>query len=428
MRDVVPPDEAPLRLSRLVDAYDLVGFDLDGVLYRGDRPVEGAAAVVDSIRSSGRRLVFLTNNSARTPDRIAARLEGMGFTVQPEEVMTSALATAAMLAAEGAAGSSAFVIGEEGVRSALAGAGIAVTDGEPDRTDLVVVGWDRSADYAKLRRASLLVERGARLVATNADRSYPAEDGLWPGAGALLAVVTTTTGARATIVGKPATPMFDAARALVGGAGRALMVGDRLDTDIVGAAEAGWDSVLVLTGVSKPQDLPDARRLPTFVVHDVAALLRPGVHASFRNAEASDLPDVVSVLEGAGLDAAGAGERRERTVVAAADPSPSSALAGGVLATAALTTLESGDLLRSVAVHESVRGHGLGLLVASAALRLGDPGRPAFLFTEQARRFFERLGFESVAADMLPQDIAEAAEREGCAAGATAMRLPPRAG
>src|SRR5207244_3342722 len=128
---------------------------------------------------------------------------------------------------------------------ALQHAGIRLVDGEPDRTDLVVIGWDRTVDYAKLRTASLLVERGARLVATNADASYPAPDGLWPGAGALLAAVTTTTGADPTVVGKPARPLFDAAVELTG-AERPLMIGDRLDTDVSGAAALGWDALLVL--------------------------------------------------------------------------------------------------------------------------------------------------------------------------------------
>src|SRR5207237_9355226 len=115
---------------------------------------------------------------------------------------------------------------------------IRILDGEADRADLVVVGWDRSADYPKLRTAGLLVERGARLVATNADGSYPAPDGLWPGAGAILAAVTTTTGAPATVVGKPARPMFEAAVRITG-ASHPLVVGDRIDTDIKGAVTMG---------------------------------------------------------------------------------------------------------------------------------------------------------------------------------------------
>ena len=117
-----------------------------------------------------------------------------------------------------------------------------------------MVGYDGGATYGSLKRASLLVQRGARLVATNADGSYPAADGLWPGAGALLAVITTTTGAEPEIVGKPFAPLFEAGRRR-GGGGRPLVVGDRLDTDIEGAARLGWDSMLVLTGVSGREDV-----------------------------------------------------------------------------------------------------------------------------------------------------------------------------
>jgi HAD superfamily hydrolase (TIGR01450 family) len=187
-------------------------------------------------------------------------------------VVTSALATAELLAARG--GGSAFVVGQDGVHRALADAGLEVVDGEPDHADLVVVGFDGSVTYDRLKTACLLVQRGARLVATNPDASYPAGDGLWPGAGALLAVITTTTGATPEVVGKPFAPLFEAALAR-GGGGRPLVVGDRLDTDIEGAVRLGWDSMLVLTGVStRSQAGADGPR-PTYVAEDVGALLRP---------------------------------------------------------------------------------------------------------------------------------------------------------
>ena len=115
----------------------------------------------------------------------------------------------------------------------------------------MVVGWDRRADYDKLRRAALLVQRGAQLIATNPDASYPAPDGLWPGAGALLATVTATTGATPEVVGKPNAPLFELARERAGG-GRAISIGDRLDTDVAGAARLGWDSLLVLKLLENP--------------------------------------------------------------------------------------------------------------------------------------------------------------------------------
>ena len=256
----------------LAERYDCILFDLDGVLYRGEGAVPSAPPTLAELRRRGVRPVFLTNNSSRTPLQVAEKLRGIGIEAEPDEVVTSALATAELLAERG--GGRAFVIGQDGVREALTDAGIQILDGEPEEADLVVVGYDGGATYSSLKRASLLVQRGARLVATNADGSYPAADGLWPGAGALLAVITTTTGAEPEIVGKPFAPLFEAGRRR-GGGGRPLVVGDRLDTDIEGAARLGWDSMLVLTGVSGREDVERLGIVPTVVAEDVSALLAP---------------------------------------------------------------------------------------------------------------------------------------------------------
>jgi len=254
----------------LADAYGCLLLDLDGVLYRGDEAVPGAPETMASVRARGRSVVFMTNNSSRTPDQVAAKLEGIGIPAAPSEVVTSALATAELLAGRG--GGSAFVVGQDGLRSALEGAGIQVVSGEPDRADHVVVGFDATADYAKLKHASLLVQRGAGLVATNPDASFPSSDGLWPGAGALLAVITATTGATAEVVGKPYAPLFETARRRAGG-GAPLVVGDRIDTDIAGADALGWDSLLVLSGVARRADLEASNVQPTFVGDDISALV-----------------------------------------------------------------------------------------------------------------------------------------------------------
>lgn len=258
----------------LADHYGCILFDLDGVLYRGDEAVPQAPPTMVELRRRGVRPVFLTNNSSRTPRQVADKLRAVGIEADPAEVVTSALATAELLAKRG--GGRAFVIGQDGVREALTDAGIHVLEGEPEEADLVVVGFDGGATYGSLKRASLLVQRGARLVATNADGSYPAADGLWPGAGALLSVITTTTGAEPEIVGKPFPPLFEAGRRR-GGGGEPLVVGDRLDTDIEGAARLGWDTMLVLTGVSRRGDVERTGIRPTVIAEDVSALLEdPG--------------------------------------------------------------------------------------------------------------------------------------------------------
>src|SRR5438128_3921435 len=209
-----------------------------------------------------------------------------------------------MLGREGWRGRTAFVIGERGIREALEHVGIRILDGEAGQADLVVVGWDRSVDYPKLRTAALLVQRGARLVATNADASYPAPDGLWPGAGAILAAVATTTGARATVVGKPARPLFEAA-AEATGTTRPLVIGDRLDTDVAGASAMGWDSLLVLSGAAKLSDLPAAEALPTYVGPDLSFLSHSPPPGRFRPAHHHETAPVSALLDSAGLSTDG---------------------------------------------------------------------------------------------------------------------------
>lgn len=254
----------------LADPYDVILLDLDGVLYRWPEPIPSAARAVAALRTAGKRIVFVTNNSSRTPAQVAERLASVGVDAKPEEVVSSALVTATILAERGTG--SAFVIGEEGLLEALTDAGIRVVDAS-DEVDVVVVGFDRGADYTKLKDASVLVERGVALVASNADPSFPAPGGeSWPGAGALLSAVETTTGTRGEVFGKPEAPLFERALASAGG-GRPLVAGDRLDTDIAGASRLGWDSALVLTGDARREDLESSPWKPTFIVDDLSGLV-----------------------------------------------------------------------------------------------------------------------------------------------------------
>ena len=255
-------------------SYDAFLLDLDGVLYRGQEPVPGAAVALRGLRELGKGLAFMTNNSARTPGEVAEQLGRVGVEASANEVETSALTTGALVRERGVR--SAFVVGERGLRDAVAAAGCALLDGEPPGADAVIVGWDRSVDYAKLRTASVLVERGASLIASNTDASWPAPDGLaWPGAGAIVAAIETTTGVTAEVVGKPHEPIFRAALARAGG-GRPLVIGDRLETDIEGARRLGWDSMLVLTGIASRADVERSGPTPTYVGDDLSAVLGTG--------------------------------------------------------------------------------------------------------------------------------------------------------
>jgi glycerol-1-phosphatase len=386
------------------ERYDGILVDLDGVVYRGDRPVPGAAEALREIRARGAPVLFITNNSARTPEQVVDKLSAVGVDATPEEILTSGEATAAMLRREGWSGRDAFVIGERGVRGALEAAGIRIVGGDVDRADLVVIGWDRNVDYGKLRSAALLIQRGARLVATNADATYPAPEGLWPGAGSILAAVTTATGAQPTVVGKPARPMFEAAAERTG-ASRPLVVGDRLDTDIRGAAEMGWDSLFVTTGAHGPADLPGAGVLPTYVAGGLPMLLESVPPARFRTAEPHDATALAGLLAASGLNPSGVEDRLARTVV-------SEDGAGRPVATGSVESWGPEGLLRSVAVSEQDRGAGLGLLAASAAIAVARSlnVERVWLFTETAAPFFARLGFEEIARSSLPAAVAASAQ------------------
>jgi glycerol 3-phosphatase-2 len=428
--------------------YDGLFIDLDGVIYRGDLPVARAAESLEAVRDLGLRIVFLTNNSARTPQQVAEKLGGLGIRAKPSEVLTSALATAAMLGKQAAGDrveatarppaegrgppvreTRAFVIGERGIREALASAGISIVDGDPDHTDIVVVGWDRSVDYPKLRRAALLVQRGARLIATNQDASYPAPDGLWPGAGAILAALTTATGAAPTVVGKPHRPLFEAA-AEMAGSHRPLVVGDRLDTDILGASRMGWDSLLVLTGSAEPKDLPRADALPTFIGNDLSTLFQDVPPFRSRAARAADEGAIARLLERSGLSPDGVGDRLGSTHVVEDETvhGASPAVGSPLLATASLQEVDGAAVLRSVAVRPDLRGRGIGLLMVATALRIARRRgiRTVALFTETAPGFFEQLGFRRVDRAALPESVRSSGHAlEECSVLAVPMMLQP---
>ena len=398
--------------------YGAVLLDLDGVLFRGDEPVPGAVEALAELAARDVPTVFITNNSARTPDQVAEKLRRMGFEVEPDRVVTSASALGELLGANGGdpAAARAFVIGEDGIREALREAGVEILEGEPEAADAVVVGWDRTADYDRLKRASLLVQRGARLIATNTDVSYPAADGDWPGAGALLAVVTLSSRAEPEVAGKPGPALFHAAARAAGVEGPYLVVGDRLETDVAGAAALGWDSAVVLTGVARPADVVRGPWLPAHVVRTVAGLLADPPRVEPASPE--DLGAVRALLDEAGLYAGDLEARLDDVLVARAD--------AGVVGAGALEVSGEDALLRSLALAPDRRGAAAGThLVASLAARAREAGvARVWLLTETAEPFFTSLGFEPVDRGALPSEL-EASPSAGanCAETAIAMRL-----
>lgn len=246
-------------------------FDMDGVLYRGHEAIAGAAEFLYDLSASQTPFRLLTNNSSQTPEQYADKLAGMGITVQPEHIMTSALATAEYLARVAPQGGRVYAIGGEGVRDAVRRHGFTLVSEAP--ADFVVVGIDWSVNYDAFRRAAAAIRGGARFIGTNGDKTFPHPDGIIPGNGALLAFIQTATDVKPTVIGKPEVGIFIETSHSMGVApDRTVMVGDRLDTDIEGAARAGMRSVFLLSGVHTQADLAWAPAQPDLIFDDIAVL------------------------------------------------------------------------------------------------------------------------------------------------------------
>jgi 4-nitrophenyl phosphatase len=248
----------------------VVCCDLDGVIWRGDNAIDGSADGVTRLREAGVRVVFLTNNSSGRVADYVAKLARVGIETSADDVGTSAQAAATLLTRELAPGARVLACAGDGVVEALQSSGFDVVDEKP--ADAVVVGWHRTFDFERLRRASDAIRAGARFVATNADPTYPSADGLLPGAGAIVAAVATAASRTPVIAGKPEAPTVALVRARFGNDG--VMVGDRPSTDGALAAALGWPFALVLTGIAGPdgeEKVPDPK--PAFVTPDFAALV-----------------------------------------------------------------------------------------------------------------------------------------------------------
>ncbi|GAB1641576.1 HAD-IIA family hydrolase [Krasilnikovia sp. MM14-A1259] len=263
--------------DRLVDGYDLVVFDLDGVIYLIDKPIPGAAAAVTTLHAEGTAIAYATNNASRRAADVATLLTGMGVPASPDEVLTSAGAAAAMLADDLPAGAAVLVVGADALCAEVRDQGLTPVERLDDAPVAVVQGYGPDVGWRHLAEAALAVRGGARWIATNTDRTLPSPRGPLPGNGSLVSVLRTALDREPdVVVGKPSPALFRAAASRSGSV-RPLVVGDRLDTDIEGAVGAGMDSLLVLTGVTGPADLlaaPPARR-PRYVAADVAGLFAP---------------------------------------------------------------------------------------------------------------------------------------------------------
>ena len=261
----------PLRHS-----HDLVMLDLDGVVYRGTDAVPGAVEALAALRADRLRTAFVTNNAARPPEAVAAHLNRLGVEADSADVVTSAQAAARIMLGVVGPDARVLALAGPGVHLALEECGLQPVSSVEDEPEAVLTGYGPDLTWKQVMQAAILIRTGVPWVASNADLTLPTAYGLGPGHGALVRLLSDFADRQPVIAGKPHRGLFD--EVLARTAGRApLMVGDRLDTDIRGAAAAGIDSLLVLTGVAGLEEIvaaPPAER-PSYVSSDLGGLLRP---------------------------------------------------------------------------------------------------------------------------------------------------------
>lgn len=245
-------------------------IDMDGVIYRGSQLIPGADSFVHSLRERDIPFLFLTNNSQRTRRDVATRLRRMGIEVEETHIYTCAMATARFLS-EQKPGGTAYVIGEGGLLNALHVNGYSIVDNDPD---YVVVGEGRALTLEMVEAGVRMIMKGAKLIATNMDPNCPTQNGMRPGCGAIVAMLETATGTRAFSVGKPSPIMMRAARKELGlQTAETIMIGDTMETDILGGVQMGYKTALVLSGGTNREDLRRYAYRPDFVFESVADVM-----------------------------------------------------------------------------------------------------------------------------------------------------------
>ena len=262
----------------LVDLRRIRGvlFDMDGVVYVGSRLLPGVQQMLDYLERTGRKWLCVTNNASRTPAQFVEKLTAMGVRAKPEQILGSAEATAGWLAEQiehhGWSRGKVIIVGQDGLRAALEQHGFELTT-DPAEAAYAIAGINFELTYEELAGVALAIRRGARFLGTNSDPSYPSERGLLPGAGSILAQLTTATGVEPTVIGKPNRGMYDQAIRRIGArADEVMMVGDRYDTDISGALAMGLATTGVLTGVSSRHDFESASKPPQIIAADLLEL------------------------------------------------------------------------------------------------------------------------------------------------------------
>lgn len=247
-------------------------LDLDGTMYAGTRVIEGAKEFIEYLSNNNLPYLFVTNNASKRPDEVAEKLTDMGFIAMPDNVVTSAMATASYIAEEHP-GASVYVIGGTGIRQALQDEQLVITD--DIHVDYVVIGLDVDINYEKLSKACLAVRNGARFISTNPDTSIPTERGFLPGNGALTSVVSVSTGIEPKFIGKPMETIMNKAVDMMQLPKEELvMIGDLYMTDIMSGINAGIDTLHVQTGVSTYEQVMAEQFPPTHSVKNLLDVIR----------------------------------------------------------------------------------------------------------------------------------------------------------
>lgn len=244
--------------------------DMDGVIYRGKQLIPGAKDFIDRLRKNGNKFLFLTNNSEQTPIDLKRKLEGLGLEgIEEENFITSAMATAAFLKEQKPEGT-VYVIGGGGLVNELYKAGFSISENNPD---YVVVGKTKSYNFEMIKKAVDLINKGAKFIGTNPDVIDPIEGGVEPACGSLLAPIEVATGKKPFVVGKPNAIMMTIAKKQLGvHSEETMMIGDRMDTDIIGGLEAGMKTCLVLSGVSDREALKEYPYKPNYIYNNVGEI------------------------------------------------------------------------------------------------------------------------------------------------------------
>lgn len=278
LQDIDTPEDYKAQMSNLIDRngagalakIKAVVSDMDGVLWRGNQPLPGLGEFFAFLREREIRFVLATNNATRTATQYVAKLAELGVRVTEAEILPSCDVVSDYLVTVAPKGSNVFVVGESALSDSLAARGFVVSE---DQAEYVVVGLDRYATYAKLARATRFIRNGACFIGTNPDRTFPGENEIVPGAGSFLAFLEAATDVKPFIVAKPEPEMFHQALARMGSRPEeTVMIGDRLETDILGGQRAGLKTILVLSGIHREADIDKFGVRPDWIFSDIGRL------------------------------------------------------------------------------------------------------------------------------------------------------------